>query len=1293
MPVRLVGSIVVALLAPALLIAQERLTPPEALARAEKLYAEDRLPAAEPLYRRALDGAPDDRRRATDRLLTLYARLGRYDQAIQLGQDYRRRLDRLRDMARLRYLALQLGEYYLQLGHHATAAPLLEESLASGKDPLRPAHEVVARTLLAQIARQRQPEQARKLWAQVEPLALKCLEDAAAVSLDERITCARCLGECYRQAGLDVPVIPRLAALVRIHDRLDDPAGKLETLRLLAARHTARKEHHAAYRCLLGALTLYHEGPSEVPGKSMARWRRDRLSAGDLCNELAETSLRLHLPEVSERWRQRAILHYQAVMKDPTAGRPGHAGSLAAYWKLHQLFQRTNQFARAVELARGQEQEGGVLLQPKLRSELGTLQTFLGSYDRARELLRQARKALQAQSPINLVEYPRALHNLAVVEQVEGHLDQAFELSRRTEQLYRDHGLPDDLLLVETHNLLGTCLAQRGEYTAAIARFRAGIACCGRVGSSADRSQCNLLLNVALLHKAQGDHVRALDACRQARAAYLRLDEPDGPALAAFDVAEATLHAARGKIREAATLSVAALERCGRFGLTQGVLVTSARHYLALQALLDRQIPQARQAFGEIRAEQGKERQSLLLPRTLNYLALGEELAGHPEEAEKLYREAMRLQEGHRAFPATQFITLWRLALLVDARGSAGRPEARELLEKGLGVAEAARRHVYGDAQQRAGYLAQFSTGFEQLIEWNVRDGDIDAAVIALDRGRSRALLDQLYAAGVDPLDGIPGPTGQRLRKREGELRRKLAGIRAQAQLIPIEGLDDEKARQLLAEMDRAREEYAELWREVYSESPVYRGLATRDSSATALATVRRRLQSAKAVLLVYHLGPKSSHLLLVEPGAGRAEAFPLTVSADVAGRIATAPPSKFDPDAATTRPKAADGTRGLLLRHKGDKGVPAPVKSDRPGPVVPLTTEVARAVIEQYRFEVADPGFQPTRGLRLRPRNPRQPVIVQRLELTGDLFLPAAARNRLRDLAPEMVVVVPDGPLHAFPMEAFLLSTDAAPRYVLDELPPIVYAPSASALALFTSRPQAARKGAPSLLTVANPSYPRTKAPRDVDHSFVTGLRGELPPLPFTAVESKRIRAHLPAERAHSLEGDRATEEAVVTALAGKHLIHLAAHGFADERFGNLFGALALTPPPPGKESEREDGFLSLHEIYRLPLTSCELAVLSACSTHVGPQLPLEAGVTLASGFLTAGARRVVASHWCVDDRSTAELMTTFFADAIHEGGRPMNYAKALYKARQAVRKKPGWEAPFYWAPFVLLGAPDVAR
>jgi CHAT domain-containing protein len=190
-----------------------------------------------------------------------------------------------------------------------------------------------------------------------------------------------------------------------------------------------------------------------------------------------------------------------------------------------------------------------------------------------------------------------------------------------------------------------------------------------------------------------------------------------------------------------------------------------------------------------------------------------------------------------------------------------------------------------------------------------------------------------------------------------------------------------------------------------------------------------------------------------------------------------------------------------------------------------------------------------------------------------------------------------------------------------------------------------------------------------------------------MTALESRRIRSLFPPGKVTVLEGKDATKERVTRELGKQAIVHIAAHGFADQRLGNLFGALALAPPPAGKMRADNDGFLALHEIYRLPLSGCELAVLSACETNVGPQQPLEAGVTLASGFLAAGARRVVASHWSVDDRSTAELMGAFFEEITAKS--PTSYAQALHKARKRLRNQPQTAGPFHWAPFVLIGGP----
>ena len=77
---------------------------------------------------------------------------------------------------------------------------------------------------------------------------------------------------------------------------------------------------------------------------------------------------------------------------------------------------------------------------------------------------------------------------------------------------------------------------------------------------------------------------------------------------------------------------------------------------------------------------------------------------------------------------------------------------------------------------------------------------------------------------------------------------------------------------------------------------------------------------------------------------------------------------------------------------------------------------------------------------------------------------------------------------------------------------------------------------------------------------------------------------------------------------------------------------------------------------------------------------------MTLASAFLTAGARNVVASHWSVDDRSTADLMGAFFEEIMAKTTSPLSYAQALQKARKRLRNRPETEAPFQWAPFVLM-------
>src|SRR5262249_28588236 len=113
------------------------------------------------------------------------------------------------------------------------------------------------------------------------------------------------------------------------------------------------------------------------------------------------------------------------------------------------------------------------------------------------------------------------------------------------------------------------------------------------------------------------------------------------------------------------------------------------------------------------------------------------------------------------------------------------------------------------------------------------------------------------------------------------------------------------------------------------------------------------------------------------------------------------------------------------------------------------------------------------------------------------------------------------------------------------------------------------------------------------------------------------------------------------------------------------------------------QNGFLRLYDIYNLRLGS-DLVVLSACQTALGGEIKGEGLIGLTRGFLYAGAPRVVASLWQIDDRTSAELMKRFYEGLLTRGERP---AAALRAAQIAVWRTKGLDAPYYWAAFTLQG------
>jgi CHAT domain-containing protein len=98
----------------------------------------------------------------------------------------------------------------------------------------------------------------------------------------------------------------------------------------------------------------------------------------------------------------------------------------------------------------------------------------------------------------------------------------------------------------------------------------------------------------------------------------------------------------------------------------------------------------------------------------------------------------------------------------------------------------------------------------------------------------------------------------------------------------------------------------------------------------------------------------------------------------------------------------------------------------------------------------------------------------------------------------------------------------------------------------------------------------------------------------------------------------------------------------------------------------------------------TAELVVLSACQSGLSLVMEGDEWMGLPRAFLRAGAARVLASLWDVDDRATRELMSAF---AIALKSSPEKPAEALRSAQvQIIEQHPH---PYFWAGFAMLGTP----
>lgn len=295
-------------------------------------------------------------------------------------------------------------------------------------------------------------------------------------------------------------------------------------------------------------------------------------------------------------------------------------------------------------------------------------------------------------------------------------------------------------------------------------------------------------------------------------------------------------------------------------------------------------------------------------------------------------------------------------------------------------------------------------------------------------------------------------------------------------------------------------------------------------------------------------------------------------------------------------------------------------------------------------------------------------------------------------------ILVVPDGVLQYIPFIALPLPQPGGglliQHYEVDILP--------SASVLGTLRRTTSNRAPPSATAIifADPVF-ESSDPRVLGTSAINAhgkpeksasliraiqdLRGSsyIPRLPASRDEATAIARILQSEdpQAVRLEMDFAASRDTVLrdGLSHYRMIHFATHGVIDTRRPEM-SALILSLLD--RRGRKLDGYLRLGDIYKLKL-SADLVVLSSCDSALGKDLESEGTIGLPRGFLYAGARRVIASLWKVDDTATAKLMSRLYA-RIQQGESP---SAALRKAQLEMLHDPLWSKHYYWAAFALQG------
>jgi CHAT domain-containing protein/predicted negative regulator of RcsB-dependent stress response len=519
------------------------------------------------------------------------------------------------------------------------------------------------------------------------------------------------------------------------------------------------------------------------------------------------------------------------------------------------------------------------------------------------------------------------------------------------------------------------------------------------------------------------------------------------------------------------------------------------------------------------------------------------------------------------------------------------------------------------------------------------------------EQSRARSLLDLLAETDAAITEGVPA---ELLKRKQDNLDRQqdiadvLTGINVSNEELK------KKPSELDEELEKLQAEYEEIENQIRTASPRYATLTA--NKPLTLTEVQQNVLDDKTALVEYALQSDESYLFFATKEA--VSLFKLPGRANIE--------------------KLAMDLRAQLIPSKLQRRI--------------VGIDVAEA----------------NRGLGVAAAAPEDvaPFVAASNALYKVVLEPAAG-----SIGEKRVMVVADGALNYIPFEVLLKTSDSGDFSSLGYLVKtneIIYAPSASVVGAI--KQQRAKASGRAMLIIADPVFnsndTRARKPagapsNDAEvrglgiQSAVADVAGSPAPttpamegLPLARLNGTRIEADQISKLAKTSGGQAdvwldldANEDNLGTRDISKYrIIHVATHGLLNAERPQFTGVvLSLVG------NKTHDGFVRTDEVFNLRLGS-PLVMLSACETGLGKEKRGEGVMGLTRAFMYAGAPTVGVSLWSVADKSTADLMTDFYKRLLSTGEGTTS-SGALRGAQLAMIAGKKYSAPFYWAPFVLVG------